>query len=116
MDGRGAVLDRLELGTDERAEYPTFDAFRAGTGAETLDGKATGLAADPQLSAAGSGPTLDDTRRLSSLTMYELRESSPLVDRGVDLADLGIESAGSDFFGREAPRGSARDIGVHEAR
>lgn len=103
-------------GTNQPAEYASYEAFRAATGAETLDGEATGLAADPQLVAAGTGPTLDDTSRLSSLTMYELRESSPLLDRGADLDRLDIDAARSDFFGRDAPQGRARDIGVHEFR
>jgi hypothetical protein len=102
-------------GSSETA-FSSFEDFRATTGAETRDDQATGQHVDPQLQAAGTGPTLDDPDKLSSLTMYELQESSPLVDRGVDLKTLGIEAASRDFFGRDAPQGEARDVGAHEAR
>jgi Right handed beta helix region len=97
-------------------QFSSFDEFRSTTGAETLEGKATGQHVDPQLSAAGDGPTLDDANELTSLTMYELQASSPLIDRGVDLKDLGIQAASRDFFGRDTPEGAARDVGAYEAR
>jgi hypothetical protein len=102
-------------GTDA-TQFSSFEAYRLATKLETVGGDITGANLDPELVAAGSGDTLDDTTRLSALTMYQLRESSQLIDRGVDLQRLGIEAAGRDFFGNAAPAGRARDIGIHEAR
>jgi hypothetical protein len=96
--------------------FSSFEAYRLATELETLDDDVTGLNVDPELVAAGSGGTLDDTSLLKTLTMYQLRESSPLIDRGVDLQRLGIEAAERDFFDDAVPAGTARDIGVHEAR
>jgi hypothetical protein len=103
-------------GTGEPTTFSSFDAYRLATELETRDGEVTGANVDPELVAAASGGTLDDTSRLNTLTMYQLRETSPLIDRGVDLALLGIEAADRDFFDDDAPAGTARDIGVHEAR
>jgi hypothetical protein len=103
-------------GTEEPTLFSSFEAYRTATGVETLDGEPTGLNVDPDLVAAGSGGTLDDTTRLPTLTMYQLSQTSPLVDRGVDLVQLGISAANRDFFGSVAPSGSVRDIGVHELR
>jgi hypothetical protein len=103
-------------GTAEPAMFSSFEAYRLATELETLDDDVTGLNVDPELVAAGSGGTLDDTSLLKTLTMYQLRESSPLIDRGVDLQRLGIEAAERDFFDDAVPAGTARDIGVHEAR
>jgi Right handed beta helix region len=111
----GAPL-RIDWDTGKSAPrtFADFDAYRAATGQETLDADATGLYADPRLIAAGTGPTLDDTARLSELGMYELGEDSPLIDRGIDLTRLSLVSPASDFFGSPSPRGAAPDIGVHE--
>jgi hypothetical protein len=97
-------------------KFSSFEQFRTATSAETLEGEATGVHADPRLLAAGDGPTFDDPDELGSLTMYELQDSSPLIDRGVDLQALGIDAASRDFFGRNTPQGVARDVGAHEAR
>jgi hypothetical protein len=114
--GDAAFTIAWNTGTADPITFASFESFRLATGLETLDGEATGLNVDPELVAAGSGTTLDDTGRLTSLTMYQLRETSPLIDRGVDLAELDIDAAGRDFFGGDAPRGPARDVGVHELR
>jgi hypothetical protein len=103
-------------GTADATTFSSFESFRLTTRLETLDGEPTGSNVDPELAAEGTGETLDDTRPLTSLTTYQLRETSPLIDRGVDLADLGVDAAARDFFGGDAPRGAARDVGVHEFR
>jgi len=91
------------------ASFSDFDAYRTTT-------LATGVFGDPGLVAPGTGATLDDTSRLHTLTMYQLREDSPLIDRGLDTAELGITGPASDFFGERTPRGTAPDVGVHERR
>lgn len=103
-----------DTGTDEPVTFSSFSSYRLATKLETLDGNATGWNIDPELVEPGGGGTLDDTNRLTTLTMYQLRDSSFLIERGVDLAALGIEAADRDFFDNHAPAGGARDIGVHE--
>lgn len=114
--GDAAFTILWNSGTADTTTFSSFESFRRTTGLETLDGEATGANVDPELVAVGTGATLDDTQRSTSLTMYQLRETSPLIDRGVDLAALGVDAAGRDFFGGDAPAGAARDVGVHELR
>ena len=96
--------------------YDSFEAFRSATGAETLAGEATGWSEDPELVRPGAGTTLDDSRRLPTLTVYSLQQLSPLIDRGVDPAKFGVDAGDRDFFGESTPTGRARDVGVSELR
>ena len=96
-------------------EVESLDAFRAATGHESIDMRATGQQVDPFLRAPGAGPTLGDPERLASLTMYQLAADSPLIDAGVDLRGFGLAPAELDFFGGSVPRG-AFDVGVYEAQ
>jgi hypothetical protein len=117
FDGAGLKLRANAYWTSERPlridwgndSFSDFDAYLDAT-------HGTGIFADPGLVAAGTGPTLDDTTQLQSLTMYQLREDSVLIDRGLDTTTLGIESPARDFFAGSAPRGVAPDVGVHELR
>jgi hypothetical protein len=104
------------IGTSEPVTYTSFEEYRIATGVETLEGEVTGLNVDPGLIAAGTGPTLDDTSGLPTLTMYQLTMTSPLIDRGLDPAKFEIDAATRDFFGGRSPKGEAKDIGVHELR
>jgi hypothetical protein len=102
------------VATTAASQYASFDAFLAGSGQESIDGRTVGHNLDPRLLDAGAGPTLGDAQRLDSLTMYQLDESSPLRDRGVELSDLGIDPGCMDFFGNRVPFGDGFDIGAHE--
>lgn len=89
-------------------------AWRA-TGQETLSGAATGLSVDPQLTAAGAGPSFGDANQLASLDAYRLRATSPLADAGLDLQSrFGLSTGTSDFYGGHLGLGSGFAIGAHE--
>jgi hypothetical protein len=45
-----------------------------------------------------------------------LQPDSALIDCGVDLTQLGIDSGGRDFAGGVSPRGAGFDIGASEQR
>ncbi|MEY4577846.1 MAG: hypothetical protein RL701_2549 [Pseudomonadota bacterium] len=103
-----------ESGSASAATYAGFDTYRDSTQQEAFEGAATGSYQDPKLVAAGSGPTLEDTYALSTLTMYQLQSDSPLIDRGVDPELFGVAPVQRDFFEQVAPRGGAFDPGVSE--
>jgi hypothetical protein len=109
--GGGAFAVNWDSGMAAPQHLTSFGDFQAQTAQE-----AHGLNVDPQLMAAGGAPNLDDPSELASLTMYQPQPDSPLIDRGVDPARYAIAQADRDFFGVEAPRGTAVDIGVAEAR
>ncbi|HKP64600.1 MAG TPA: right-handed parallel beta-helix repeat-containing protein [Polyangiales bacterium] len=116
-DGDGLELKANDYWTGDRPlqirwggeTFSDFEAFRKASGV-------TGAFTDPGLVAPGTAATLDDTTRLQTLTMYQLREDSPLIDHGLDPAELGIEAPSHDFFAAPAPRGGGPDVGVHERR
>jgi hypothetical protein len=89
-------------------------AWRA-TGQETMSGSPTGLSVDPQLMAAGAGPSFGDADQLASLDAYRVRATSPLADAGLDLRSLfGLSTGTSDFFGGQLGLGTGFAIGAHE--
>jgi hypothetical protein len=94
--------------------YSGLSAWRA-TGQEVAAGVTTGMTVDPQLIAAGGGSAVDSADRLESLDAYRLRETSPLVDAGLDLAArFGVSPGPADFFGAALPQRAAYDIGASE--
>ena len=84
--------------------YSSLDAWRTATGQETLDGQLTGRSLAPQFANPGVG----------SADGYRLPSSSSMIDAGVDLATLGINAGGRDYFGDVSPQGGF-DIGADEA-
>ena len=88
--------------------YPSFAAFRAGTGQE-----AHGLFANPLLMTPGVMPTLTPTT-LTSLSGYQLQASSPVPDAGVTLPSVGISPGTRDFYGDTIPAGTGYSMGAHD--
>jgi hypothetical protein len=67
------------------------------------------------LTGPGEGGTIGDHNQLERLDAYRLKQSSVLVDLGLDLKSaLGIDAGARDFYGTEIPQGSKFDIGAHE--
>jgi hypothetical protein len=96
--------------------YNTLPAWQAATGAEVLNGNAVGEAVDPQFTNPGNGGTLASADQLPTLTAYRLAASSPLIDAGVNLSNIGLTPAPSaDFYGDAVPQGSGFDVGAIEA-
>jgi hypothetical protein len=91
--------------------YSGVAAWSAATGQEAGNSAVTG--SDPAMYDPGHGGTLNP-RRLSDLNAYRLFPQSTLVDRGANLATLGIDSGGRDFYGYMVPSATGYDIGAHE--
>jgi hypothetical protein len=101
------------LGTTP-AHFGSLDQFRSATGQEARDGVATGLEVDPELRDPGGAGTLGDGDPGTYLAGYTLDRSSPLIGRGVELADYGIEPGCTDFFGNSLSGQVPPSIGAHE--
>jgi hypothetical protein len=89
------------------AGYDSLNAWRRGTGQETLDGKGLGVSADPRLQAArGAVPSAVHPQR-----------GSPVIDAGLNLRTcLGVDPGATDFFGTPVPQLRGRDMGAVEFR
>jgi peptidoglycan/LPS O-acetylase OafA/YrhL len=98
----------------EDAPYTDLAAWRSATGQERLNETEVGCQVDPKLRAPGRGPTLDDPEVLTSLDAYRLRDDSPLLGAGLDLAGLfEIDPGRIDFFGGVYRRRGLLHIGAH---
>ncbi|MBA3708383.1 MAG: carbohydrate-binding protein, partial [Planctomycetes bacterium] len=93
--------------------YGGLAALRS-AGYERLSGANVGTNVDPQLAAVGAGGTIGNADNLGALSAYKLRAGSPLIDAGIDLAALGIDAGGRDFWGDALPQGARLDIGADE--
>lgn len=96
------------------SHYAGLESWRVGSGAETLNGVATGSFTDPQLL---------DPRVPSSVTSplvtadgLRLSETSPLRARGLDLrTSFGIDLGPRDHFGTSLSAQATRfDVGAHQ--
>jgi hypothetical protein len=95
--------------------FESLDAWRAATGQERHEGGNAGIEADPLLAGPGEGGTIGDPNQLNRLDAYRLKQSSVLVDLGLDLKSLfGIEAGTHDFYGTQIMQGSKFDIGANE--
>jgi hypothetical protein len=101
---------------DKSGSFAALDEWRAATGQERLEGVATGIVADPRLTAMGGGETLGATRSPFDLAAYRLLPDSPLIDAGIDLGrQFGLDVGTQDFWGTPLPQGKGFDIGACEA-
>lgn len=89
--------------------YSSLSAWRSASGQEPSGG----FAVDPQLMNAGGGGIIGNSDNLASLTAYQLRATSPLINRGVSLGVIPLGP--SDFYGTSVPQGGACDVGAHES-
>ena len=80
--------------------FTSLNAWRSATGQEKLNGGPVGLSVNPQLVNAGG----------QSAASYKLQSGSPMINAGLDFANLGTR----DYFGGSVPQGSGRDVGAHE--
>jgi regulation of enolase protein 1 (concanavalin A-like superfamily) len=95
--------------------YSSLSSWQSATGQEMLNGKSVGLQENPGLVGAGQGGTITDISALTtSLNDYKLQSTSPLINRGVNLASLGITSPPTDFFGNAVPVAGPLNIGADQ--
>ncbi|UOQ68222.1 hypothetical protein [Hymenobacter volaticus] len=94
-------------------------AWRAASGQEQLNARATGVEVNPQLQQPGTGgilATLSSGRQLTSLTAYQVQPNSGLVGAGLDLLrEFNRDPGPHDFFENPTPAvGEKRTIGACE--
>ena len=95
--------------------FKSLEEWRRATGQEQHDGTDIGIEADPGLTSHGQGGTIGDHYLLDRLDAYKLKQSSVLVDLGLDLrSTFGIDMGIRDFYNNQIPQGGLFDIGVHE--
>jgi hypothetical protein len=69
-------------------------------GQEMLDGMSVGSRVDPQLVSAGGGGKPTDALQLPTISAYLLSANSPLIGKGLNLAQrFGITPGAQDFYG-----------------
>ena len=95
--------------------YNTIEAWRAATSREQDQGIATGMVADPMLSAPGTAGALNDAFKLTTLTQYQPLAGSPAINAAITLHSpfKGYTPPTHHFFG-ELPTDGVRDVGVAE--
>jgi hypothetical protein len=94
----------------------SLEAWRK-TGKEMIDGKATGLFADPRLDLAAPRGQAGDLMWSGRLTRFQPPAGSPALDAGIDLKALfNLDHGGFDFLKSKTPVGNAPDIGAIERR
>ena len=95
--------------------YTSLQQWRQDTGQEQLNGKDIGFQVDPKLTNPGQGATIGKPHRLYNLNVYKLKNSSILINQGLDLESaFGINPGPRDFYGTKIPSGGKYDIGAHE--
>jgi hypothetical protein len=95
--------------------YNSLDEWCTATGQEKLDENLTGFDTDPGLEDPGKGGTIGDAHKLATLKAYMLKQTSPLVDKGLSIRSAsGTDSGMRDFFGTPTPVGDKFDIGACE--
>jgi hypothetical protein len=97
------------------SEYSSLTEWRGSAGQERIGAIDVGLELDPLLVAPGAGGTIGDPYQLDTLSAYQLRSGSALVDQSLDLAALfGVDPGPMDFWGGATPQGPGYDVGAHE--
>ncbi len=105
-DGRFHMYDK----------YSSLEQWASESGQEKVDGRIAGVAGDPQITpAVDRAQKLTDPARLPQLMDFLFKETSPCIDRGIDIKSLFKCDPGThDLLGRQAPAGTGWDIGPFE--
>lgn len=107
--------EALGIEWEKKKHYTSLEAWRQATEQETLDGVPVGYETDPLLKEPGKGVTISDPAKLNTLDGYELQETSPLIDKGLDLMALfGIDIGPRDFFGNSLKDEEHISIGAYQ--
>jgi hypothetical protein len=88
--------------------HPTMKAWSAATGQESINGKRTGLYADPKIALPGRRKLPTDPRRLAKIGFFRPRPGSPAAGSGTPIPDDG----GSDFSGKPHVAASPSFLGA----
>lgn len=94
-----SMLGRWQLDWGQ-ATYTSLDAWRVGTSEETMDGRATGLDADPELAKSVLDLHVRTATDASAGAGFALRAGSSLKGAGLNLVSVGIQPSATDFGGK----------------
>jgi hypothetical protein len=95
--------------------YTNLNEWSRVTGQEQLNGKEVGLQIDPELKGVSLLANVNSSNQLNTLNAYKLRESSTLINHGLNLKTVfRIDTGQRDFYGTSIPTGNNYDIGAHE--
>jgi hypothetical protein len=95
--------------------YSSLGAWRSATGQEKLSTTSTGTSVDPQWLAPGGAGTLNDPMVLATVSAFQLKDTSQLIDAGLQLNKLfGTDVGPHDYYGTPLPRGTAPEPGAYE--
>jgi hypothetical protein len=104
----------LEFQWGDDTTYSSLRRWRNATGQERVNGDETGSTFNPRHVQPTGGPALGSADLLGTVTAYQLRNDSPLIDRGLNLFALyGIDPGGRDFLGNPVSADTA-DVGAFE--
>ena len=94
--------------------YTTLESFRAATGREMIGATPTGMIADPQLVAPGTGVSVG-AFKLHEVTGYRLLPTSPVINQSVAPGGefVGYFPVPVDYFVKDVTK-EIRDIGAAE--
>ena len=94
--------------------YATLESWRAASGRETLGVTPTGIVADPQLVAPGTGVSVG-AFKLHEVTAYRLLPTSPLINQAVAAGGefLGYFPERVDYYVKDVTT-ETRDVGAAE--
>lgn len=106
--------DKVEIVWGNKT-YKSLNAWRAATGQEMMNETVLGFEIDPGLIDAGHGGTIGDALQLGTLGAYKLKQTSPLIDSGLDIkAVFGIDPGPHDYYGNAIPVKGKFDVGAAE--
>ncbi|MEO8205833.1 MAG: hypothetical protein ABI615_06600 [Chthoniobacterales bacterium] len=83
---------------------------------ERIGSTVLAIHADPMLKNPGRGGTLRNPDFLFTLSAYQLQEDSPLIKRGLNLSDFGIDPGQHGFFGTPISQSTPPAIGANVQR
>lgn len=124
VSDRGSVGVTLQNNSYHRARLPwqvvwgastygSLSSWRAASGQEVLQGRATGFSGDPGLVNSSTPLAVVNPADRAGAGALRLRAGSPLVHRGLDLRELfGTDPGPLDFFGTA---GSVPSVGADSA-
>lgn len=95
--------------------YGDLPTFQSATGMEMYNSTPVGSVVDPQLTAAGTGGSINNPDALNTLTAYTPKAGSPMIDTALTLSTMfGVNPGPTDFMGATIYRGLAYDTGAVE--
>ncbi|HEY9704115.1 MAG TPA: right-handed parallel beta-helix repeat-containing protein, partial [Allocoleopsis sp.] len=95
--------------------FKSIDEWRKATNQEVEGANIFGFNLNPQCRKMGKGQTINNADSLNALTAYDLLPNSPLINKGLNIADfLKIKNPAFDYTGKKVPIDGKFDLGAIE--